>query len=58
MDEKTDKKTWPTMSLQERRRVIAWLRQGVAGEQVEPELREAAANELESPTWGEGGDTW
>ena len=53
-----DKKTWPTLTPEEKARVIAWLRQSVAGEAVEPELREAAAAELENPTWGEGGDTW
>jgi hypothetical protein len=58
MSDTTKKKTWHTMTPLEKARVIAWLRQSVAGEQVEPDLREAAANELESPTWGEGGDTW
>ena len=52
------KKTWNSLTKEEKARVIAWLRQDVAGEQVSPELREAAAAELEHPTWGEGGDTW
>jgi len=57
-EQKTDKKTWPTLTKEEKARVVAWLRQSVGGEQVEPELREAAADELEHPTWGQGGDTW
>jgi hypothetical protein len=53
-----DKKTWPTMTTEEKARVVAWLRQSVAGEVVEQELRDAAADELENPTWGEGEETW
>lgn len=58
MDDKRDKKTWHSLTAAEKARVIAWLRQDVAGEQVSRELREAAAAELEHPTWGQGGDTW
>ena len=58
MDDKRDKKTWHSLTAAEKARVIAWLRQDVAGQTVSLELREAAADELEHPTWGEGGDTW
>jgi hypothetical protein len=54
-EQTTDKKTRGTMSAEEKARVIGWLRQSVAGEAVEPELREAAA-ELENPTWESGGE--
>ena len=53
-----EKKTWNSLTKEEKARVIAWLRQDVAGEQVSLELREAAASELENPTWGEGEETW
>lgn len=62
MNEKSDKKTWHTMTAEEKARVIAWLRGqtklvGVLGALPDGAL-DAAANELEHPTWGEGGDTW
>jgi len=56
--DKSDTRTWDQLSAEERRRVIAWLRQDTCGEQVEPELRRAAASALEGPLWGQEGDTW
>jgi len=56
--DRSDTRTWDQLSVEERRRVIAWLRQDTCGEQVEPELRRAAASALEGPLWGQEGDTW
>ena len=42
-------KKWSDLTKEERARVIQWLRQDVAGEAVDQELRDAAAEELERP---------
>lgn len=39
-------KKWSDLTKEERARVIQWLRQDVAGEAVDQELRDAAAEEL------------
>jgi len=49
-------KKWSDLTKEERARVIQWLRQDVAGEAVDQELRDAAAEELERPTWAEETD--
>jgi len=53
-----DKKTWNMLTKEQKAQVIAWLRQSTCGEQVPQALRDAAADELENPTWGEGEETW
>lgn len=66
MSDQTDKKTWTMLSAEEKRQTIGAIRG--AGHSFaankDPdlarfgELIDAAADELEKPTWGQGGDTW